>query len=184
MTSSKQFVIERILDQARLEGVSLTDIEIRMLKFTEATSSSKDLEAAEAFDRNYNDEEYEGTIADLVRHVHARDKETGNKQAWDDALAHLAGCDLYLNVMIDRAGIAGNPFGPFGDWRFFLVGLVPPALCLAVAVLIGLSPIGARFIHSELLRAMLAIFFLAAPFALMRHSNPKPLASRMPVKRG
>ena len=183
MKNSKQFIIDRILDQARLEGVSLTDIESRMLRFSEATSASKDLEAAEIFERDYNDEEYEKKIADLVRNAYARDKEAGNQQAWNDALANVAGRDLYLNVMIDRAGIAGSSLGPFGDWRFLLVGLLPPALCLGLAVLIGLSPIGARLIHSELLRATLAIFLLAAPFMLKRHSKAKRLASRRSPKR-
>ena len=52
MKSSKQFVIERILDEAKLEGVPLTDIETRMLEFTEASSRSKDLAAEEAFERD------------------------------------------------------------------------------------------------------------------------------------
>lgn len=90
MKSSKQFVIDRILDQARIEGVPLTDIEIRMLKFTEATSGSKDLEAAEMFEREYNDEEYEEKIAKLIRRAYDREKQSGKQENWDDALVRPA----------------------------------------------------------------------------------------------
>jgi hypothetical protein len=178
MQSSKQFLIDRILDQAKIEAVLLTNIEIRMLKFTEATSESRDLEAAEVFERDYNDEEYELKIANLIRHVYARDQQSGNKPAWADALANVAGRDLYLNVMIDRAGLNIDPLASLKDWRFLLYGLLPPALCLAAAVLVALSPIGARFIPSDLLRFLIAICFLGAPWLLLRRSKSRRVPKR------
>jgi hypothetical protein len=177
-TSSKQFVINRIVDQARLEGVSLTDIEIRMLRFTEATSEAKDLEAAAIFERDYNDAEYEAKIANLIRHVYEQDKHSGQEEAWNQALARLASGDLYLNVMIDRAGIGFKTAGLFGDWRFLVYGILPSASCLIAAVLIAFSPIGARFIRSDSLRFLIALCFLGAPFLLRRHSRARSIFSR------
>ena len=105
MKSSRQFVIDRILDQAKLDGVQLTDIEIRMLGFTEATASATDLEAAKVFGRDFDDEEYEAKIASLIRRAYERDKQNGNLGTWNRALAQIAGRDLYLHVMLERAGI-------------------------------------------------------------------------------
>jgi hypothetical protein len=173
MQSAKQFLIDRILEQAKVEDVLLTDIEIRMLKFTEATSGSRDLEAAEIFERDYNDEEYELKIVNLIRHAYDRDQQSDNKPAWADALARVAGRDLYLNVMIDRAGLGIDPLAPLKDWRFLLYGLLLPALCLTAAVLVALSPMGARFIHSDLLRFLIAICFLWAPWLLLRRSKTR-----------
>ena len=176
MQRSKQFVIDRILDQARFEGVSLTDIEIRMLKFTEATSGSKDLAAAETFERDYDSEDYEARIANLIRLAYERDKQSGDKPAWDNALAHIAGPDLYLNVMIDRAGIDQVPFGPFGDWRFLLYGLLPVALCLVAAFLIMFSPAAA-------LRFVMGICFMAAPWLLQSRSKRRRPSSSKAAQR-
>ena len=47
--SSKQFLIDRILNQAKLENIQLTEIEIRMLGFAEASAGAKGMEAARAF---------------------------------------------------------------------------------------------------------------------------------------
>ncbi len=104
-TNSKQFLIDRILDQAKLDGVQLSDIEIRMLGFTEATAGARDLEAAQAFERDFDDHEYEAKIAGLIRRAYERDKQNGNLAPWNHALAQIAGRDLYLHVMLELAGI-------------------------------------------------------------------------------
>jgi hypothetical protein len=176
--TSKQFLIDRIVDQAKDEGVTLTDTEIRMLGFTEVTATAKDLETAQAFERDYDDEAYEKKIADLIRHAYERDKKAGNDESWDTALVHIAGRDLYLNVMIDRSGIEKGSFGPFGDWRFTFYTVLPPTLCLAAAVLIGFAPIGKTIIHNDGLRLLAVIILIATPFAIYRVSSRSSTARR------
>ena len=178
MRNSKQFVIDRILEQAELQGVSLTDIEIRMLKFTEATSASKDLEAAEIFEREYDDEEYEKKIANLIRDAYERDKHSGNLPEWNDALVCLAGRDLYLNVMIERSGIDQDPYGLLRDWRFILYAVCPWALLLTAALVVGFSPLGARFIRSDTLRLVITILILGVPYLALRDTRRKRKSGR------
>ena len=176
MQSSKQFIIDRILDQARLEGVTLTDIEFRMLKFTEASSGSKDLEAAGILERDYNEEEYEAKIANLIRHAYERDKQAGNQEAWDAALARVAGRDLYLNVMIRRSDIEKSPLGPLDWWTYFLYAVFPWLLAIGMATLVGFSPIGARFIHNDVVRLVITICIFATPYVILR--SPKRTGKR------
>jgi hypothetical protein len=78
MKSSKQFLIDRILEQAKLNGVQLTEIETRMLGFSEPAASATDLEAAKFFERDFDDHEYEAKIARLIRHAYERDKQNAN----------------------------------------------------------------------------------------------------------
>lgn len=166
MQSSKQFLIDRILEQALLESSPLTEIEIRMLKFTEATSASKDLEAAEIFERDYNDDEYEEKIASLIQHAYERDKRSGDQGAWDIALARVAGRDMYMNVLIDRAKIEKIADGPLGDWRVGLYILLPWVVCAGAAALVAFSQSGARVIRSDALRLLIAICLLGVPYML------------------
>jgi hypothetical protein len=168
MQNAKQFLIDRILDQAKFEDVPLTDIEIRMLKFTEATSGSKDLEAAAIFDRDYDEDEYEKKIADLIRDAYARDKQAGDQEAWDSALVRVSGRDLYLNVMIGRSRVGTSPMGSLRDWRFFVYGAAPWALSFAAAVLVGFSPLGARLVRSDALRLVITICILGTPYVVLR----------------
>jgi hypothetical protein len=115
--SAKQFLIDRIVKQSKLEDIALTDVEIRMLRFAEVTASAKDMEAAQAFERDFDDEEYEAKIAGLIRNAYEQDKKEGEVETWDNALARIASRDIYLNVMIERAGI-GNTDLP----RSFVIG--------------------------------------------------------------
>src|ERR1700756_3724297 len=96
LATEKQFLIGRVLDQAGRDGISLSDVEVRMLGFCEATASTEDMEAAAAFEREYDDEQYESTIAGLLRKVYDRDVADGRKEEWDRSLDSLADEDLYL----------------------------------------------------------------------------------------
>jgi hypothetical protein len=178
--SSKQFLIARILDQAKLDGVQLTDIETRMLGFTEATASATDLEAAKVFERDVDDHEYEDKIARLIRRAYECDKQNGDLEPWNQALAQIAGRDLYLHVMLERAGIEKDAFSAlFSDWRFLVYGLLPPTLCLVGAAVIGLSPFGAKLIRNDALRFLIAVLLLTAPFAIKRISKRRSSIRRI-----
>lgn len=79
---AKQFLISRVIEEAELEHVSLSDIEKKMLHFTEVHPSLPDMyEVNEEFDRNYDSDEYESKIAGLLREARARDREQSPTQA-------------------------------------------------------------------------------------------------------
>ncbi|WP_348263508.1 hypothetical protein P8935_02880 [Telmatobacter sp. DSM 110680] len=172
--SSKQFLIDRIVNQARLEDIPLADVEIRMLGFAEVSASPKDMQASQAFERDFDDEGYEAKIAGLIRHAYDQDRRAGKEEEWNNALARLASGDMYLNVLIDRAGIEDSgPAALFSDWRFIVYGLLPCGLALVAAVMIGLSPFGARLIRNDALRVFIATLLIASPFALQHMSWSK-----------
>lgn len=114
--SAKHFLLGKLTAQADRDGVALDDIEKRMFVFSEA-SGKADFDAQEAFDKNYNDTQYEAKIKKLLRKAYANDKRsTENKREWTDALRALSHDDFYGLVMIDQAGI---PRGHGGEWQFF-----------------------------------------------------------------
>ena len=51
--SAKEFLISKVLRQADEDGVLLSDLEKRMLGFSEGTASADDIEAAEQFENEY-----------------------------------------------------------------------------------------------------------------------------------
>jgi len=172
--SSKQFLIDRIVNQAKREDVPLADVEIRMLGFAEVSANAKDMEAARAFEHDFNDEEYEAKIAGLIRRAYQQDKKAGEVETWDNALARIASRDMYLNVMIDRSGIGNaGPAALFTDWRFIVYGLLPCGLSLIAAVIVGLSPLGARLIRNDALRLLITSVLIASPFAIQRISRSR-----------
>ena len=165
---AKQFVVDRILDQARLDGVSLNDVEIRMLGFLEESASVKDMEAAQIFESEMDDERYEKTITELIRRAYRRDKENHALDTWKRSLYTLAERDLYLNVMIQRAGISGRSgFANIFDWRL-LVGIVPALIFVAFGSFIAFSRTGAKLIPNDLLRLAILVICLIAPLLVHR----------------
>jgi len=111
---AKEYLVGRIVDEARREGVPLSEIETKMMYFSETASTLPDiLEVNEEFDRDYNQAEYEEKIAGLIRglRANARERDTTELANWNEAVRTLRNEDHYLLVMIDVAGGSIAPVG-------------------------------------------------------------------------
>ena len=99
---AKEFLIAQIVDEAAREGTPLTDIERRMLYFTETAWMPEDTwQANEIFDRDYDQTAYERRIAQLSTNLKKRPEH--DAQQWKQALRILGKEDHYLLILIDRA---------------------------------------------------------------------------------
>jgi hypothetical protein len=64
--AAKQFLISRVIAEAELERVPLSDVEKKMLHFTEVHPSLPDIYDVYAeFERDYNSDEYEKKVAEF-----------------------------------------------------------------------------------------------------------------------
>ncbi len=64
---AKEFLISEIIAEAQRENVALSDVERKMLYFTETGWTLPDImKVNEDFDREYNQDEYERKIANLL----------------------------------------------------------------------------------------------------------------------
>jgi hypothetical protein len=171
IANAKKYLVNRVMEQAKQDGIPLSEIEIQMLGFAEATASAKDMEAAAVFERDFNDEEYEAKVAKLLKRAYQQDKESGVEAAWERALIELADEDMYLLVMIERAGIGGsNPFSYLFDWRLIL-GLWPACIAVTVGIVLAFTPFGTRLIPNELLRLALLLLLLVSPLLIGKRSH-------------
>lgn len=105
---AKEFLVSRIVQEAQQEGVPLSEVERKMLYFSEtAWSLPRITDVSDEFDRTYDQGEYEKKIADLVRNGVKR-AQKGNREeyeAWWGAIRVLSREDHYILVMIRRAGL-------------------------------------------------------------------------------
>jgi hypothetical protein len=70
---AKQFLVGKIVEEASLEGVSLSDVERKMLYFTETAWTLPDImEVNDEFDRYYDQNEYEKKISRLIKNAGKR----------------------------------------------------------------------------------------------------------------
>jgi len=99
-----QFLATKIIEQARRDGVPLSDVECNMLCFSESSSTLPGTaELNDQFERNYDQAEYEKKVSGLIRKVRAAERHDRlATQAWNDAVRSLRAEDYYLLVMIDQ----------------------------------------------------------------------------------
>ena len=126
---AKEFLIGRIVAEAQRSHVAMSDVERKMLYFSEAGWTLPDMaDVSEAFDRDYDQTEYEKKIATLIRKFcdTARADNRDAFDTWNKAVRTLGREDHYLLVMIAAAE---------GSHRR---GKVLKLLAIALAVVCGL----------------------------------------------
>jgi len=105
---AKEFLAARIVAEAKSEGVPLSEVECKMLYFSETGWTLPGIaEVSDQFDRDCNREEYEKKIATLIRNARkrARKEDKLESEAWSDAIRILRKEDHYLLVMDGQAGV-------------------------------------------------------------------------------
>src|SRR5579863_6962808 len=105
---AKEFLVSRIVEQAQHEEAPLSDIERKMLYFSETDYPLANISAvSEEFDRTCDQDEYEKKIAHLVRRAYKRalQKRDGEYEKWWSAIRLLSKQDHYIVVMIRKAAL-------------------------------------------------------------------------------
>jgi hypothetical protein len=121
---AKQFLIARVIEEAELEQVRLSDVEKKMLYFTEVYPSLPDIYEVNAeFERSYDADAYEDKVAALLKNARDRDSypSPGREQEWKDALDALKKEDHYILVMVHQAFGAGSVPNAGNRLRDFLI---------------------------------------------------------------
>lgn len=98
------YLSARIAAEAERENTPLSEVERKMLYFSETAWTLPGMAAVSAeFDRNYDQDEYERKISRLVRKIEAdgRNKDPEEEQTWDCAVEKLSQGDRYLLVLLN-----------------------------------------------------------------------------------
>lgn len=99
---AKEFLIAQIVQEAEREAPPLTDVERRMLYFTETAWMPEDTwQASEVFDRDYDMNTYEQRIGQLTTSLKQRPDH--DKKDWNAAVRLLKTEDHCLLVLINPA---------------------------------------------------------------------------------
>lgn len=132
---AKDFLVQQTAEQAKRDGLSLSELEKRMMYFTESEDAVENpIALNEEFEAKYNTGEYESKIAGLLGRAYNRLKEenSGAVETWDQAIRELKKGDHYILVMWAERRIAARPWG---FWKTMGASFV------LVIVLIGLMAI-------------------------------------------
>lgn len=121
--SAKEFLVSKIVEEAQRESVPLSEIERKMLYFSEQYWSLPDIMEVNAqFEKEYDSEQYEAKLSELIRHAYDRTRKESQAETerWKEAIRILRKEDHYLIVMINDAlggfGIQGRNFQTIFQW--------------------------------------------------------------------
>ena len=131
---AKDFLVAQTAEQATLEGVSLSDLEKRMIYFTESGYVPEDpISLNDEFEAECDTEEYEAKISRLLHHAYYRLRKENDaaRKNWDLAIRCLRRGDHYLLVMWDLALPGERP--PGDSLKLFAAGLAVAALVVMAA---------------------------------------------------
>lgn len=127
---AKKFLISKIVAEADSENVPLSEVERKMLYFSESGWTLPDIiKVNEDFDREYDQDEYEHKITKLVTNAYRRISKGSRDEyeRWWASIRLLEKKDHYLLVMIQSAALR-----PRGDQlKLFATGLGIVALLIA-----------------------------------------------------
>ena len=121
---AKEFLAGRIVDEAQREGISLSEVERKMLYFSETHWAPPDiLETNAQFEREYDQTQFETKIAQLIRNARKRTQkeEPHEFEGWSDAIGTLKKEDHYLLVMVEQAGSHSRPRGSYTGFHVTVI---------------------------------------------------------------
>ena len=109
---AKDFLVQQTTEQAALENVPLSDLEKRMMYFTETDECPEDpIALNDAFEAEYDTHEYEDKISKLMHHAYQRIKQESPEKLrlWKEAFGVLSEGDHYILLFWGKNAIGKSP---------------------------------------------------------------------------
>ncbi len=144
VSEAKDFLARQTTEQSLLEGLPLSDLEKRMMYFTESDEASEDpTKLNDEFDAEYDAAAYEEKVSRLLHHGYARVKKENPESArlWNESIRTLRRGDHYLLVLWDQKSSTERP--PHDSLK--LLGTAILVIIIGVAVISGFSALSDHY---------------------------------------
>lgn len=140
VSEARDFLVQQATEQAELDGVSLSDLEKRMMHFTESADASEDpIELNDEFELKYDTAKYEAKVFGLLKRAHARLKKENPEaiRQWDECVRVLRKGDHYILVLLNQNSSISAVRSPYDSLK--LLGTAILVAAVLVALMFGLS---------------------------------------------
>jgi len=140
---AKDLLVQQAAEQAAIENVPLSDLEKRMMYFTESVDAVEDsANLNEEFEAKYDTAEYEAKISKLLHHAHDRIKKENPEttREWDAAMQQLRKGDHYILALWD---LPSSERPPYDSLKLLGAGLL--AAVALMAIIFGYHAIANHF---------------------------------------
>ena len=142
---AKGFLVQQSAEQAALESVPLSDLEKRMMYFTEVDECPEDpIALNEAFEAEYDTDEYKAKVSKLMHHAYQRIRKE-NAEAlhrWREAMKEPSKGDHHILVLCEE-GAPARPAAVFLKFR------VLPTIGIMLLAVLGAVSLGVHYGNSS-----------------------------------
>jgi hypothetical protein len=129
---AKEYLIARIVAEAKRENVELSEVERKMLYHSEKGWTLPDMEQVhDAFERYHHILEYEGKVNGLIQNLCARDRAVDRK-AWNHAVRVLQGEHHYVMSLIAASGRRERPLWELAKSLAMAAGIIGGSVAVAL----------------------------------------------------
>jgi hypothetical protein len=137
---AKDFLVRQVQVQAQLEGVPFSDLERRMLYFTEGPEAAENpIELNEEFEKEYDTDEYEAKMSKLFSNAYKRLKKENpaGVSEWNKAIEKLETGDHYILILCGKGYGQGfkKERAPHDLLKLFFAGILLTAAVLSILLL-------------------------------------------------
>lgn len=179
---AKDFLVNQTAQQAAIDGVPLSELEKRMMYFSESDPTCEDpIALNDEFEAQYSSEEYEPKISGLLKRAHRRirNESPETRRKWDNAVRTLRKGDHYIVVMLGSARVPGTG----SQWVFYVAAILGVALFYSLMLFVFGSrkrsqpaPIDKYLpaLSPTAEHVMQALFVLILVFAFLPNTVSKP----------
>src|SRR6266436_35502 len=124
--NAKEFLIARVVEEAKGENIPLSEVEHKMLYFSETHWTIPDIASvSERFDREYNQDEYEEKIIRLIKEAAIHDHQQSAQQYDLSAATALRMAKRYGHIGNQALRAAADVLG---ETKLGVVQFAPPSL--------------------------------------------------------
>lgn len=138
---AKDLLVQKT-EQAALENVPFSDLERRMMYFTETGECPEDpIALNDAFEAKYDSEDYESKMSTLMRKArHRLEKEDPQSaRIWDECIRELRKGDHYILILLCNTRGSQLASLPVLSWSFWkLLGVSLLVLIVGMVVFVAL----------------------------------------------
>jgi hypothetical protein len=169
---AKEYLIRRILAQADRDDVPLSDIERKMLYFSETGWTLPNIMAiSQEFDQTYDQDRYEIKIGQIIRRIDDHHDANCEHDRWDEAVKRLRDEGHYLLVLIDNAFNKSARTSRWDTGRLILAGVVVVAIFLPILFFVKSHPSNPAISKLICEAALLVLVVLVTLLANRRRRN-------------
>ncbi len=164
---AKDFLVAQAAEQAAIENLPLTDLEKRMMYFTESDPAScpDPVTLNDEFEAQFETPEYDAKMFNLLEHARGRlrKEDPARSRYWDEAVGELEKGDHYILVLLGLSGALVGAERPKHDFlKLILTAVLVAAGFVLASFMAEKFKLESRYVFGVLVALFILVWMVSS----------------------